>query len=840
MRIKLHNFTTGSKSKMIKTDRGVFVCNIEADYDTFNVTNGKLDNRFCTYDLIDDAIFKNIYKITDFTRKSNIKNVDVNAPRIPYTSITQFSNVAVGLTSLSNLGVSYMEYDSDFDVYEYENHGNLLAIYPPSGEISVLSGNMNPKWILSGVEFNFMEELPVEFEYYDFGTGVMYSNCMNLKNMYNNDWNVESTITEQFILSSSTVELNDTRYYVDINSDGEQLIYNVYRNCNNYSALSSDIYSLQTKHLNDNPYFHEWNTESTVLCGWTTIGTVESYVNAYENVPSMEDNFSLFTSVVLEGNSEIQSSYTLLANEKYSFELSIYKKDFSGTITSNGITITESGTHKWTYTPSTDEIFKISLAGTSANAIIEYAFVTNEYTGTFNLHNTGVKNLNFTEWEYIEEQSNYFFHNPIDWTITSSDGFVKRDGNTIGANRRHVGNPNGEGFAIIDNTTALSGDEKTYAVLVKMPNGPEFKSTSIFGSVNSDYKYDNLYIGQWSATGIYELLWRGGTDTYNYDRKIELPESIFDGMWKWIILKKSYSMHRAYMYIDDLSLNETCYWSSTHRYTHVPFLCNCTITGRFQGNSILKFSRYYEWDRVLSTSEVTDILQKNNIPNDYTVGYKFNEGVGTKLHNVKGTGHDATIIGGVSEKTFWNSSMELAEPRGKAWMYAPSGTYTELSQNDVFTQQGLYDVYCTTYDHSDGILSLWCGNDKIADINKSGTHRFSYLNESNNSEPLRLVISGETEYGNVTIDKINATLLDKPAMAYDYVERIDGVYIYQYVPKHKSNLFSIKIKNSNLNDAYNGSDKEKIQKSLNNMIHKIIDKITPIHTQLFNIIWTED
>ena len=62
-------------------------------------------------------------------------------------------------------------------------------------------------------------------------------------------------------------------------------------------------------------------------------------------------------------------------------------------------------------------------------------------------------------------------------------------------------------------------------------------------------------------------------------------------------------------------------------------------------------------------------------------------------------------------------------------------------------------------------------------------------------------------------------------------------YRYQTIPIHKSNLFSIRINNSRLNrdETFGEVEKENIRKSVTNVVKNIVDKITPVHTQLLGI-----
>ena len=140
--------------------------------------------------------------------------------------------------------------------------GNAIAVYPPSGSIkesrsSVPSAALEPMFIVSGLEFNFIEESPVEFDFYDFNSGIMYSNTMNAKNMYDSSFNTNVVVSgenNQFATKTNfltgdtnlvghlSAEVHNSRYYIDVNSDGNHLLYNVYRNAKNYEP-DSDIQS---------------------------------------------------------------------------------------------------------------------------------------------------------------------------------------------------------------------------------------------------------------------------------------------------------------------------------------------------------------------------------------------------------------------------------------------------------------------------------------------------------------------------------------------------------------------------------------------------------------------
>ena len=80
-----------------------------------------------------------------------------------------------------------------------------------------------------------------------------------------------------------------------------------------------------------------------------------------------------------------------------------------------------------------------------------------------------------------------------------------------------------------------------------------------------------------------------------------------------------------------------------------------------------------------------------------------------------------------------------------------------------------------------------------------------------------------------------------PSMIYTYqqVERIKGIKTFGLYPKHKSNIYSIRIKDSGLNNNLNANPdfKAQIQKGLNTVIRNMVTKTSPVNTMLWKIIW---
>jgi len=73
---------------------------------------------------------------------------------------------------------------------------------------------------------------------------------------------------------------------------------------------------------------------------------------------------------------------------------------------------------------------------------------------------------------------------------------------------------------------------------------------------------------------------------------------------------------------------------------------------------------------------------------------------------------------------------------------------------------------------------------------------------------------------------------------YEFIERIKGKNVTNSDELHKSNIFSVEINNSRLNENIDDIDmRTKIQLYINNVIREVITKISPVNTQLWKIEW---
>ena len=77
---------------------------------------------------------------------------------------------------------------------------------------------------------------------------------------------------------------------------------------------------------------------------------------------------------------------------------------------------------------------------------------------------------------------------------------------------------------------------------------------------------------------------------------------------------------------------------------------------------------------------------------------------------------------------------------------------------------------------------------------------------------------------------------------FELVERIGGLYKYRPIEGHKSNIYSIRIFNSGLNEDMNNTPEQKevqnkLKEIINETVRTVVKKIAPSSTQLWKIEW---
>lgn len=80
-----------------------------------------------------------------------------------------------------------------------------------------------------------------------------------------------------------------------------------------------------------------------------------------------------------------------------------------------------------------------------------------------------------------------------------------------------------------------------------------------------------------------------------------------------------------------------------------------------------------------------------------------------------------------------------------------------------------------------------------------------------------------------------------PMAEYDMIERVKGLYKFRFPHLHKSNIFSVRLKNSGLNniirDEAGTSFKDYIKPIIEGAVKDVVKKLAPAGTQFWRIIW---
>jgi hypothetical protein len=105
----------------------------------------------------------------------------------------------------------------------------------------------------------------------------------------------------------------------------------------------------------------------------------------------------------------------------------------------------------------------------------------------------------------------------------------------------------------------------------------------------------------------------------------------------------------------------------------------------------------------------------------------------------------------------------------------------------------------------------------------------------------RVIDKNATDLKEQLLSSVNVTLSGQKTdnvFAYEHIERIAGIKRNIPGESHKSNIFSIRIKDSGLNEAIEDTTvRAQTQDGLDNVIREVVERISPAHTQLWKIIW---
>ena len=224
--LKLKRIVSDTKAKMIQSTDNSFVLQVMDPA-------GPTPNKFKIYDDNTDVWLGGIFPSEDWRLDSYIHNpaidntltVDVGTrgPEGQFYAIAQLENFGIMVQPETLSGVRHSIDDAD-TAFEFEEP--LIAIYSPystSGELdeTYFASLSSPDILLGDVPFGYINEAPLDSQYYDYDVGVLYSNATGLKNMYDWNWNVSSKF--ETIAPDCSGFIEKVRNYVNMNVNNNDI-----------------------------------------------------------------------------------------------------------------------------------------------------------------------------------------------------------------------------------------------------------------------------------------------------------------------------------------------------------------------------------------------------------------------------------------------------------------------------------------------------------------------------------------------------------------------------------------------------------------------------------------
>jgi len=275
MRLTIKNFTSGKNIKIFNTSDGIRLLDTYSHIHSNDLgyTTSGIERKY-KYDFVYTPSLSGIspipilqmYNDNALTIQSSVttNNSQLNPQFLEeyldmqssgYISVAQYNNTILALTTngrnviqaksihFSQLGVPYYDADPsgywdsrralrDFPVY--------VGVYLPAVEFNLLLPDYKediiaPAYLLSGVDFNYLSEVNASSEYahIDFDTAHLYANSLNMKNMYNENWDVSAYVSTSGDLgvnrAITSAHLDNSRVYTTINVAPNNVIWAKYQ-----------------------------------------------------------------------------------------------------------------------------------------------------------------------------------------------------------------------------------------------------------------------------------------------------------------------------------------------------------------------------------------------------------------------------------------------------------------------------------------------------------------------------------------------------------------------------------------------------------------------------------
>lgn len=183
--------------------------------------------------------------------------------------------------------------------------------------------------------------------------------------------------------------------------------------------------------------------------------------------------------------------------------------------------------------------------------------------------------------------------------------------------------------------------------------------------------------------------------------------------------------------------------------------------------------------------------------------------------------------------------------------YGPSASLSAFVSYTPLTQISGYGTLYSQYTNNDDSAKIYYNPFKLKNMYDG--------NWQTRIDQNKEILEGVRDY--TKIGKSQETIWlsyyyyhkDYPEISpYQMVERFKGLYKYRPNEGHKSNIYSIRINNSGLNEALSGGDidsgvlsgypvseiKKDLKSIIENAVHDAVKRIVPSHTQLWKIDYT--
>lgn len=249
--LKLTRISSTLKAKAIETPSGVFIL------DAVPTTTS---TKYKSYDRNKSAWLAGVFDSTDFVIENYVHNPAVNSnfeedllvhgPLGKYMYIVQDGNFAVGLKRESLSGTSTYSYYTS--TYNYDI--DFIAVYnlPSSGyTYSYFTELSAPRALLSGLPFAHLSEIGLDLDtYHDFDNAIIYADSFCLKNMYDENYDVQARIV--IVGANSQATLNNTRIYkrLGVNNSDAWVSYKIEKNLSGIVSGSCPDSSMTTIAMN--------------------------------------------------------------------------------------------------------------------------------------------------------------------------------------------------------------------------------------------------------------------------------------------------------------------------------------------------------------------------------------------------------------------------------------------------------------------------------------------------------------------------------------------------------------------------------------------------------------